>query len=357
MVKVKPANGEHTEDIKGSRATLLVWSVVYRVSWFFGLIAIQKTKTGPHHFKLFSWSSLFTLMRLVVFSFPFVVLPYILSRGGFLEEEWKTLIQSLRKNATAGAGNLKGSSLQDTRKIVIYMNYFSNYFLFALPFLFAHYMTAPLENMLKIVVFEENILTQEKGMFQLTKPIFGFILFVFGAVAIVVEEVVKQNNSVPGYINLPLNMYATFGFNLLSFIGLQFSLAMYEFYFYNNCHDFNDLVRKALTTGEKESTFETVKQLFVFMESFQKCFGVFLLVDLSLMFLYWLIHLYDAYFTFQEGPLAACGSVLIIAAELWRVVLISEAGQQFTEKTNDVVSKLEDMRLTLTDKGDRQVDK
>ena len=91
------------------------------------------------------------------------------------------------------------------------------------------------------------------------------------------------------------------------------------------------------------------------MKNLQKCSGVFLLVDLSLMFFYWLIHLYNAYFTFQEGPLAACGSVLIIAAELWRVVLISEAGEQFTEKTNDVVSKLEDMRLTLTDKEDRQV--
>ena len=130
---------------------------------------------------------------------------------------------------------------------------------------------------------------------------------------------------------------------------------MYEFYFYNNCHDFNELVRKALTAGENSQTFRTVKQLLIYMESFHQCFGVFLLVDLSLMFFYWLIHLYNAYFTFQEGPLAACGSVLIIAAELWRVVLISEAGEQFTEKTNDVVSKLEDMRVSFRDKEDRQV--
>ena len=92
-----------------------------------------------------------------------------------------------------------------------------------------------------------------------------------------------------------------------------------------------------------------------YMDSFHNCFGVFLLVDLSLMFFYWLLHLYDAYFTFQEGPLAAAGSVLIISAELWRVVLISEAGEKFTEKTTEVVRRLEDMKVTMIDKEDRQV--
>ena len=35
------------------------------------------------------------------------------------------------------------------------------------------------------------------------------------------------------------------------------------------------------------------------MESIQKGFGFFILVDITLMLIYWLLHLYHAYFTFQ----------------------------------------------------------
>ena len=35
------------------------------------------------------------------------------------------------------------------------------------------------------------------------------------------------------------------------------------------------------------------------MEGIQKCFGFFILIDVTLMLMYWLLHTYHAYFTFQ----------------------------------------------------------
>ena len=98
-----------------------------------------------------------------------------------------------------------------------------------------------------------------------------------------------------------------------------------------------------------------MRQLIIFMDSFQQCYGVFLLVDLTLMFLYWLIHLYNAYFTFQESPLAASGSVLIILAELWRVLLLSEACHQFTMEANKVIMKLEEIKGFMRNYNKRKV--
>ena len=142
----------------------------------------------------------------------------------------------------------------------------------------------------------ESINTQ--SFLQLLRPILGFMLFDFGAVTEAIATIVDIERQAPGFISLPLNMFVVFGFTLLSSIGLQLFLVLYEFYFYKYCHDFNELGRKALTTKEIDETFKTVRKMLDYMDSFHNCFGVFLLVDLSLMFFYWLLHLYDAYFTF-----------------------------------------------------------
>ena len=44
-------------------------------------------------------------------------------------------------------------------------------------------------------------------------------------------------------------------------------------------------------------------------------------MDLSLMLVYWLVHLYGVYFNFKGGLLQGSGSLLVIGAEFWRVRL------------------------------------
>ena len=148
---------------------------MYLVSRFSGLIAIQKDKSGPFKFKLFSWAPLFTLIRLIVFSFPFVVLPYIIYAGGFKEEELNTFVHSLGINTTAG--NFMKPNKDKTRNIICYISYFSNYTLYMLPFLFAQFMTAPLNKMTGIAKAEENASNKKHPCFNL-----GFMFFVLGTV-------------------------------------------------------------------------------------------------------------------------------------------------------------------------------
>ena len=92
------------------------------------------------------------------------------------------------------------------------------------------------------------------------------------------------------------------------------------------------------------------------MEAVQGGYGLFILVDICLMLLYWLLHTYHAYFTFQvktdiilteckrrtiniicdvlnlkllqEGLFPAVASILIIFAEFSRVFLLSGASSK-----------------------------
>ena len=214
---------------------------------------------------------------------------------------------------------------------------------YVLPFLFAYSMAKPLEKMIKIAKAEQKVMSK-RNLSQIAKPIIAFICFIVGGFLQTISLLLSLERQYPGYTQLPLHVYSIVGVSFLSSLGLQFCLSVYEFYFYTAANNFYDLARNVFSL---DGHFQHVRQLIVFMDSFQQCYGVFLLVDLTLMFLYWLIHLYNAYFTFQESPLAASGSVLIILAELWRVFLLSEACHQFTKEADKVIMKLEEIRATM----------
>ena len=77
--------------------------------------------------------------------------------------------------------------------------------------------------------------------------------------------------------------------------------------------------------------------------------GFFLLVDITLMLIYWLLHTYHAYFAFQvilkgmnnflvikfhsscfqESVLPATGTALIILAEFSRIFLLTNASSKY----------------------------
>ena len=330
---------------KTAGAILYIVSTLGKV---FGQYAMKVDKiTEKMEFKLFSCKSLLTLIKLLVFSLPFTVVPSIIYFGGFNDAEWENFVES--NNITSG----KPDS-EKTREIVKCVDYLSNFSYYVLPFLFAYYMTEPLDNINQISKKERKFM-KRKSILQLIPPIVAFILYALGSFLQTTAHVLVIEAECPGFSHLPLNVYSMYGRFVLSSLGLQFLLSSYEFYFYANCHDHNEMVNNLIKTTRKENVFTKVKNMILFMENFQLCFGIFLLFDLSLMFLYWLIHLYRAYFTFQESSLAASGSVLIILAELWRVVLISNACENFTEKAKQVIMKLEEMRVTMENREERRV--
>merc|ERR550517_263546 len=91
------------------------------------------------------------------------------------------------------------------------------------------------------------------------------------------------------------------------------------------------------------------------METIQKGGGIFILIDITLMLIYWLLHLYHAYFTFQEGPLPASASALIILAEFSRVFLLSDTSTKFTADAENVIARLEDEKTVAEEEHDKQV--
>jgi hypothetical protein len=331
---------------KTAGAILYIVSTLGKV---FGQYAMNVDKiTEKMEFKLFSCKSLLTLIKLLVFSLPFTMVPSVFHFWGLIDEEWENFVES--NNITCG----KPES-QKTREIVTWVDYISNFSYYVLPFLFAYYMTEPLDNINQISKKERKFM-KRKSIAQLIPPIVAFILYALGSFLQTTAHVLAIEAECPGFSHLPLNVYSMYGRFVLSSLGLQFLLSSYEFYFYRFCHDHNEMVDNLMKTTRKEDIFIKVKNIMIFMENFQHCFGIFLLFDLSLMFLYWLIHLYRAYFTFQESSLAASGSVLIILAELWRVVLISNACENFTEKVNRVIRKYKDelpnfLRISFTNEG------
>ena len=62
------------------------------------------------------------------------------------------------------------------------------------------------------------------------------------------------------------------------------------------------MCRSTLNTFDQKTLFKRAEMLPRFMEATQRgfgFFGFFLLVDITLMLIFWLIRLYHAYFTFQ----------------------------------------------------------
>ena len=102
-------------------------------------------------------------------------------------------------------------------------------------------------------------------------------------------------------------------------------------------------------TAVHDSTLTRAKILPEAVAAIQGAFGFFLLVDITLMLIYWLLHTYHAYFTFQvilkglnnilvikfhsfcfqEGVLPATGSALIILAEFSRIFLLTNASSKY----------------------------
>ena len=131
---------------------------------------------------------------------------------------------------------------------------------------------------------------------------------------------------------------------MLAHLSLHFLLAMYEQYLYQSCNLFQVMAQLTLNTYDRTTMFARAKMLPCLMEALQRGFGFFILVDITLMLIYWLLHLYHAYFTFQvriqnlllflvslsqEGIVPALASALVILAEFSRVFMLSDTSTRW----------------------------
>ena len=125
-------------------------------------------------------------------------------------------------------------------------------------------------------------------------PIVGFLLFALGKLLAQLEDIVDFLEK-----GLYLNAFSNSCFFLLVHLPLHFLLAMYEQYLYQSFNLFQVMCQSTLNSNNLSTLLAKAKMLPGIMEAIQRGFGFFLLADITLMLIYWLLHLYHAYWTFQ----------------------------------------------------------
>ena len=101
--------------------------------------------------------------------------------------------------------------------------------------------------------------------------------------------------------------------------------------------------------------FSQINCIASFLNNFQLAFGWLLFVDLSLLLFFWLSHWYMAFVSIKVSALAVAGPILVIIAETWRVIGISTACENITQRSMDVAMKVTEVKIGLTDEKDIKV--
>lgn len=319
-----------------------------------GIFPIKWNKSAnTHSFKLLSFSSLFAFFRLVISNFPFSILPVIFLLGGISNEEYQKFVVST--NGTAN-GTERMHDYGSIMYIVNYVEHSLNLLYFILPFLFAYNMVKPWSKFNEIFT-ENDELKKSQNYVSAIPPLLGFFVFLIGKAMVCLEYLLLYARLFPNFSQMPITQFTVVSYFLMSPLGLQFLLSVYEFFFYMCLKMFNIFSTIYLEVVEKSEIFLLTEKLICMIDSFKNTFRFFLLVDLTLMMLYWIIHLYNTFSEFKLGLIiSGLGSVLIIMAEFLRLMFLTTACSKFTERIDQIINKLEELKSTLGDE-DRRVRK
>ena len=224
---------------------------------------------------------------------------------------------------------------------------------FSLPFISAQAMADPLNSLTKISMkpYHQELTASFTGWKELTRPFVAFVLFLVGKLLSVISFLLTFEILVPGLNEKPFTMYITISAFLIGPLGLQFFLAFQEFVFYTFSTYQAEFVNYLLGMAKRKSNYSNIKSatcpdltdvviiphgltfheaisdLREMLASMTQIFGPFLLQNLTLMLLYWLLHLYylcfmgySIYVKFRQFSdtililqlLALAGSALIV---------------------------------------------
>ena len=248
-------------------------------------------QTGTMEFKLISIPSLFALFRLFIFLSPIFVLNLILMLGGAAEKEYEEVTG---RNYTGFAIPVKG--LYE----LFMVEYGISFFIFVLPSAFAFVSAKHMNKMFHCQTdfIRRFVMEEERPQFINKKyvlfPIIGFLFFAVGKSLYLTHVLIRWDQ--PG---LYCFRYINTCFFLLTHLPLHFLLAVFENYLYQNFNMFHVMCSWTLSSKGEYGPLKRAQILPDVMEGIQGGFGFFLLIDLTLMLCFWLLHTYFAYFTFQ----------------------------------------------------------
>ena len=158
--------------------------------------------------------------------------------------------------------------------------------------------------------YHQELTSNLTGWKELTWPFVAFVLFLVGRVLSLVAFIGTFEILLPGLTEKPFTMYILIATFFFAPLGLQFFLAFQEFVFYSfstyqaafanlvlemrKMSSKSDLTNEIMVLPKPGLSFhEAVLDLRDMMESMTQMFGPFLLQNLTLMLVYWLLHLYN----------------------------------------------------------------
>ena len=290
MRKVKPANRDESHAGFEHVTGCYKYFTIVGTSFLFwtGILPLKVGgKTEIFEFKLFSMSSLLAFVRLFIITFPLLILPAIFTYVvGFSDKELEDITGDSLDNLTAVDGLSQFYQAEYGMNFLIYVLPFAFAFFAVEPFTKGHYSKIEFQNMSRRATFLD--------VKQVLFPLMGLLVFALG----------KLLNLVPimkdfYYTGLYINLYNIICSFFLAHLPLHLMLATYEGLLYQSVNLFQVMSSWTLEANDQETLFVRAKMLPRVMEGIQKGFGFFILVDVTLMLIYWLLHTYHAYFTFQ----------------------------------------------------------
>ena len=294
-VKIQPTpnNMREAKEKETPWIVRTIFSIIQTLLKWSGLAPFTfSAETKSVKYKLLSMKTFLCFLRLLIFTFPFAILPFIFLLCGLVEEDAFAAILAVSENSyfysTAG-------------KIVSRFEVYVNVLAYMLPFALPHFLAKPLETIYRIRTAEHN-LNLEKSRISIEGTIFpmiGFILFFIGKLLSTISYFEWCFNQIEGFSKYHFFIYYRLCTSFCINFPLHFLLATYEYFFYRNLPTYCSLVKRVLKTEDPRLLLTRTKELTIFMECTQNGYGFFLLVDLTLMLLFWLIHTFKAYFTFQ----------------------------------------------------------
>ena len=263
--------------------SLLFWS---------GLLPIKiDKKTGAvTDFKLISLSSLLTFVRLLTFYSPFLILPGLLFYCGPAKKEYE---------------EITGKNFTDEHPVqgveIIYeIEHYLAFIVFVLPLILSSVQPKHFNKMYNIVVeFINSFVMEEKpkliNVRHVLLPLMGFAFFAIGKLLNLVYVHIN-------FVELPIlsfNVFCNTCYLFLCHLPLHFLLAVHEHFLYQEFEIFHAMCSWTLNANNgSKALIKRAKVLPELMEAIQGAFGLVLLVDITLMLIYWLLHTYHAYFVF-----------------------------------------------------------
>ena len=173
-------------------------------------------------------------------------------------------------------------------------------------------MVQPMNRLTKMgtKAYHQELTSNLTGWKELTWPFVAFVLFLVGRVLSLVAFIGTFEILLPGLTEKPFTMYIIIATFFFAPLGLQFFLAFQEFVFYSfstyqaafanlvlemrKMSSKSDLTNEIMVLPKPGLSFhEAVLDLRDMTESMTQMFGPFLLQNLTLMLVYWLLHLYN----------------------------------------------------------------